>query len=102
MVRQPFPQAPASPLQKILSAALGVTVLVLGLMFSVVLLAVLVAAGLAVWGYLWWKTRAIRRILREGQVPADADDRVFEGQATVVETHEQIARIDARVSDLTR
>lgn len=102
MYRQTFPHAPAGPLQKIVSAVLGVTVLVLGLMFSVVLLAVLVAAGLAVWGYLWWKTRAIRRILREGQAPADADDRVFDGEATVVETHERANRMLLQVSDKTQ
>jgi hypothetical protein len=102
MVRQRLPHAPASPWKKIASAALGVALLALGLMFSVVLLAVLVVAGLAAWGYLWWKTRAIRRILRQGQVPPAANDRVFEGEATVVETQDPVARIDVGVSDKTR
>lgn len=96
MYRQRFPHTPASPLKKAASAVIGLTVLVLGLMFSVVLLAVLVVAGLAAWGYVWWKTREIRRILREQQAPAAANDRVFEGEATVVETEEQVTRIDAR------
>lgn len=102
MVRQRFPLAPASPWQKIASAAVGVALLALGLMFSVVLLAVLVVAGLAAWGYLWWKTRAIRRILREGRMPTAADDRVFEGEATVVETHERANRMLLQVSDKTQ
>jgi membrane protein implicated in regulation of membrane protease activity len=102
MYRQSFPHAPASPLQKIVSAVLGVALLAMGLMFSVVLLAVLAVAGLAVFGYLWWQTRAIRRILREGQVPTATDDRVFDGEATVVETQEQVSRVDVRISDKTR
>ncbi|MBI5786183.1 MAG: hypothetical protein HZA64_12065 [Rhodocyclales bacterium] len=94
MVRQRFPHTPASPLQKAASAVIGLALLALGLMFSVVLIAVLVVAGLAAWGYLWWKTREVRRILRERQAPA-ANDRVFEGEATVVETEEQVTRIEA-------
>jgi hypothetical protein len=102
MYRQRFPHAPAGPWQKIVSAAMGIALLALGLTFSVVLLAVLLVAGLAVWGYLWWKTRAIRRILREGQVPtAAANGDVFEGEATVVETQAQVVPIDVRVSDRT-
>ena len=95
MYRQRFPHTPASPLKNAASAVIGLTVLVLGLMFSVVLLAGLVVAGLAAWGYVWWKTREIRRILRERQAPAAANDRVFEGEATVVETEVQVTRIDA-------
>jgi len=94
MYRQRFPHTPASPLQKAASAVIGLALLALGLMFSVVLIAVLVVAGLAAWGYLWWKTREIRRILRERQAPAAANDRVFEGEATVVDTEEQVTRIE--------
>ncbi|MBI4995928.1 MAG: hypothetical protein HZC22_03330 [Rhodocyclales bacterium] len=97
MYRQRFPHAPASPLQKVASAVIGLALLALGLMFSVVLIAVLVVAGLAAWGYLWWKTREIRRILRERQPPAAANDRVFEGEATVVETAEQVTRSEAGI-----
>ena len=102
MYYQRFPHAPVSPWQKFASAVVGIALLALGLMFSVAMLAVLVVVGLAAWGYLWWKTRAIRRILREGRVPAADDDRVFDGEATVVDTQEQVTRIDVRISDRTR
>jgi hypothetical protein len=39
--------------------------IVFGLMFSVLLLAFIVTAGLLVWGFLWWKTRALRKQIRE-------------------------------------
>lgn len=45
--------------------------------FSLVLFAVLVAVGLTVWAYLWWKTRALRQHLREqmGEPMAEAAGR---------------------------
>jgi hypothetical protein len=90
MHRQQFPKSPASPLSKLVSLVLGIVLLALGLMFSVVLLGVLVVAGLGVWGYLWWKTRELRRVLRE-RPPSPPEEtgfagEVFEGEATVVET----------------
>jgi hypothetical protein len=56
--------------------------------FSLVLFAVLVAVGLTVWAYLWWKTRALRQHLREqmGEPMAEAagrsppGGRVIEGE----------------------
>ncbi len=39
--------------------------MVLGVMFSAVLLIFIVAAGLIVFAYLWWKTRALRKQMRE-------------------------------------
>ena len=35
------------------------------LMFSVVFFAVIVTVGAVAWGYLWWKTRALRKHMRE-------------------------------------
>ena len=35
------------------------------LMFSVVLFAVALTVGAAAWVYLWWKTRAIRKAMRD-------------------------------------
>jgi hypothetical protein len=99
MNRRHYRQSPASPLKKAVSTIIGLALLVLGLMFSAVLLAVLVVVGLAVWAYLWWKTRELRRILRERPAPAANDNgngngNVFEGEARVVEIHEQIEHID--------
>jgi len=43
----------------------GVVLLAGAVVFSVVLLAVAAVAGVLVGGYLWWKTRSLRRQLRE-------------------------------------
>lgn len=85
-------------MQKLVSLIAGIALLALGLMFSVVLLVVLAVAGLAVWGYLWWKTREIRRVLRERPVHAGAGGRVFDGEATVVDPQGQAARIESGAS----
>ena len=49
---------------RFLAIVLSVIVLVAAAMLSVVLLAVLFAVGTIVFGYLWWKTRALRRQAR--------------------------------------
>ena len=39
----------------------------LGLMFSAILIPIILAIIAAAWGYLWWKTRDLRRQLRQMQ-----------------------------------
>lgn len=62
-----------------------IILLVLGFMFSVVILAVIAVLGVLGLGFLWWKTRAVRRAIRE-QMAASAhrQSTVIEGEATVV------------------
>ena len=54
-------QGPLARVLALLGAALA---LVLAFTFSLVFLAVVAVAGLLVWGYVWWKTRELRRQLR--------------------------------------
>jgi hypothetical protein len=54
-----------SALGKTLAIAVSATLLVVAFMFSLIVFALLAAAGLLVLGYLWWKTRDLRRHLRE-------------------------------------
>jgi len=56
---------PLSLWQKIVAAVVGGGIFVLALMFSVVLFAGVVTVGLVAWGYLWWKTRSLRRQMRD-------------------------------------
>lgn len=39
----------------------------LGLMFSAILIPVILTLVAAAWGYLWWKTRALRRQVKQMQ-----------------------------------
>lgn len=59
----------------------GVILLVLGFLFSLVVFAAIIALGLALWGYVWWKTRKLRRTMQE-QAPGG---QTIDGEATVVE-----------------
>ena len=68
--------------------ALIVTVALIGLllMFSAVLLVVIVIVGTIAWAYLWWKTRHLRKQMRDFQSRAmreetkASNDEVFEGE----------------------
>lgn len=61
----------------------GSILLILGFVFSVAVLAVAAVLGLALWGYVWWKTRTLRRTL-QGQAPRG---QVIDGEAIVVEEY---------------
>jgi hypothetical protein len=75
----------AGPLEKLFAFVGGTILLVFGLMFSVVVLAGLVTVGVAVWAYLWWRTRALRRAMREAPVDRQRGGDIIEGEAVVVE-----------------
>ena len=91
---------PNGPLGKIVAAIVGTLALVAGLMFSLVAVVVIAVVGLAVWAYFWWKTRELRRRLREqaeqppfGQPAAGAhgEGDVIEGEAVrVADEHKQL------------
>ena len=57
----PAGRQPKGPVAQVLTAILGVLVLAGALMFSLVFFAVIAVAGLILWGWFWWKTRALRR-----------------------------------------
>ena len=78
-------RAPASGfLGKILTTVASAAVLVLAFMLSLLIFAALVAIALLAGGYLWWKTRALRRQMRhrtprgrviDGEVIRDVEPR---------------------------
>lgn len=69
-------------------AALIVTVAMVGLvlMFSAVLFAIIIVVGTIAWAYLWWKTRELRKQMRNfppREVQREekmSDGEVFEGE----------------------
>jgi uncharacterized iron-regulated membrane protein len=71
---------------KLVVFVLTVAMIGLVLMFSAVLFVIILVVGTLAWGYLWWKTREIRKQMRafqEAQMtrdkPASADN-VVEGE----------------------
>lgn len=72
-------------LARTVAAMLAVVLLILGLMFSLVVLAVVAVLGVAMLGYLWWKTRALRKAIRQQATsPRPAQGNVIDGEAQVV------------------
>lgn len=56
---------PPSLLAKILAVVVGAALLVVGFAVSLVMLAVVLGAGILIGGFVWWKTRDLRKQLRE-------------------------------------
>ena len=80
---------PTGPLGQIFALLAGVILLVLGFMFSVVLLVVFVAFGLLLGSWFFWKTRHLRKAMREAgpMNSPPADGVVIEGEAVIVEEY---------------
>ena len=60
-----FNGPPQSLLGKLLTLIAGGAFLVLAFMFSLVALAIVAVGAVGLWGWLWWKTRAVRKQMRE-------------------------------------
>ena len=56
--------APRLPVT-VLTFASAAVLLVVAFMFSLLVFAILATVGVLVWGYLWWKTRELRKQMRE-------------------------------------
>ena len=73
--------APATGwLGKLLAVALAGVAIAAAFIFSIIFLAILAAAGVLVGGYLWFKTRALRRQLREQFAAMQARAAATQGQ----------------------
>jgi Flp pilus assembly protein TadB len=68
-------------LRKLVAAAAGAALLVGAFLVSVVVLAVLALAGAIGGAWLWWRTRELRRRVREQmQAREQGEGRVIEGE----------------------
>jgi len=67
-------------LSRIVGIALGTVVLAASLVVSVAVFAVLIVVAVIAGGYLWWRTRDLRRQVRE-QMQAAAEGRVPPGRS---------------------
>ena len=80
---------PTGPLGKIFALMAAAVLLVLGFMFSLVLLAVFVAVGLTLGAWFFWRTRHLRQAMREAAATGNPppDGHVIEGEAIIVEEY---------------
>ena len=75
-------------LGRVLSLVAGAVLLFFLFTLSLLFFALLVAGGIMVWGYFWWKTRKLRKQMRE-QAPGGI---VIEGEA--IREHESDQRVE--------
>jgi O-antigen/teichoic acid export membrane protein len=68
----------SSLLGKVVTFVAGAILLIAAFAMSLLVLAVAATVGLLVGGYLWWKTRELRRRFREQ--PAATGGRVIDGE----------------------
>jgi len=73
----PRPSQPPGLIAKLFALLLSAAFLVLAFMFSLVALAVVAVGGLALWGWLWWKTRALRKQMQGATMN---DTQIIEGE----------------------
>lgn len=78
----PAPQLPppgTNPISgwlgKVLTVLLGSVLVILGVMFSLVALAVVAVGGMLFAGWFWWKTRALRQRMQQPPEAAAAEAR---------------------------
>lgn len=89
-----FSTQPQSLLGKLVTLVLGGAILVLAFMFSLVVLAVVAIGGLMLWGWFLWKTRAIRKQMREQGPPQRAGEGyIIEGEV-IRKTDDEAAQPD--------
>lgn len=89
-------------ISRIIALIATIALVVVGLMFSAVLLVFIATAGLIAFGYIWWKTRAVRRQIREHKramagAANDADvfkNEAFEGEIIEGEVIRRVVRIE--------
>jgi hypothetical protein len=55
-------------IQRVVGVVLGLLFLVAVFIFTSLIVAALLAVGLVLWGWVWWRTRALRREQRGGAV----------------------------------
>ena len=90
------PAGSPGPLRKLATLVVTVAMVGLALMFSAVLFAIIIVAGTLAWAYLWWKTRELRKqmrdfppreVMREEKM---SDGNVFEGEVIRVADSEDV------------
>ena len=89
-------------MQKLIAFVMTAALIVFGLMFSAVVLVFIAVAGVIVFTWLRWKTRALRKQLREqrqfmGSAANDADafnGEVFEGEIIEGEVVRRVVSIE--------
>ena len=89
----PSQNSTANPFIKVIAMLGGVVLLILGFMFSMVLISFIVLIGFTAWAYFWWKTRDLRKAMKAQrasqpmQNSSETGGDIIEGEVIVVEDY---------------
>lgn len=92
-----FGAGPRTLAGRIVGVVVGAVTLVLAFAFSVFVFAILATVGVIAGGWLWWKTRHVRKEIREAQARVRPGEREVHGEAVVVV--QDAPPVDARRTD---
>jgi uncharacterized protein YneF (UPF0154 family) len=85
-----------NPIRKLAAVVATVAAISLAFMFSVVVISIVLVVGTIAWGYLWWKTRELRKQMRNFPPPnMQMENEVFrdeESKGVVIEG--EVIRVD--------
>jgi len=71
----------SSLLRKMAAIVVAAVLIGFALMFSMLFIAVALTAGVVIWGYLWWKTRNLRKQMRNFRPTDEAiEGEIIEGE----------------------
>lgn len=78
------------PVQKALAILMSLALLTFGIMFSVIVIPLVAIGGALALGYVYWKTRALRKAMAQAmQESRRKESEIIEGEAVVIrEPHE--------------
>jgi hypothetical protein len=84
--------------KKLITILLSIGLLVVGFMFSLVIVGIVAVLGLIAWAYLYWKTRGIRQAMKNA---TQQDGSIIEGEASVVreDVRQETVLLESRVID---
>jgi ABC-type bacteriocin/lantibiotic exporter with double-glycine peptidase domain len=86
----------SSLLSKVARILVTIVLIGLALMFSVLLFVVILTVGAMAWGYLWWRTRDLRKQMRA----YPSDDVVIKGEVIEGEViRSEVNRISEKPGD---
>jgi hypothetical protein len=93
-----MPAKPGTWFGRALAFIASTALLIAGLMFSLVVVSVLLVAGVATLGYFYWKTRRLRKAMREagGQQTIDGEACVVVEETPLLEKSSGIHREQGR------
>lgn len=82
-----------NPVQKALAILMSLALLTFGIMFSVIVIPLVAIGGALALGYVYWKTRALRKVMAQAMRESRSkESEIIEGEAVVIREAQEANR----------